>query len=366
MNNKNLGPLMIDVNGFELTVEDMEILDHPAVCGVIIFARNYHDYDQINHLNKQIKNLKNKNKSNNNQLIISVDQEGGTVQRIRSPLTELPNMVELGKYYDYDNECALDLTRKIGWLLAKELLTLGFDFSFTPVVDLNLCDNKIIKLRAFHKKPHIVSKLASALRSGLNSAGMPAVAKHFPGHGGVLEDSHERTPSDIRSFADLQKKDLIPFGHLISENIEAIMTSHILFPNIDNNIISFSKFWLQDILREKLNYRGLIVSDDLNMSGADFIINDTSGEKLTLNHNERVRGALDAGCELILLCNNRKAVENTLDIWSSYGWQETKDFSTKLNTMRARNNNPCSLQELKKSNQWQEVIKDLDKIKLLV
>lgn len=151
MKNQNLGPLMIDVNGYELTAEDREILTHPAVSGVIIFAKNFDSLEQIKNLNNQIKNLETKNKSNNNELIIAIDQEGGSVQRIRKPLTELPSMVELGKYYDYDHDCALDLTRKLGWLLAKELLTLGFDFSFTPVVDINLCDNKIIKLRSFHK-----------------------------------------------------------------------------------------------------------------------------------------------------------------------------------------------------------------------
>lgn len=210
----------------------------------------------------------------------------------------------------------------------------------------------------------MVSKLASALRAGLSSAGMSAVAKHFPGHGGVLEDSHEMTPSDNRFYIDLEKNDLVPFCHMISENVEAIMTSHILFPNIDKNIVSFSKFWLQDILRDKLNYHGLIISDDLNMNGADFVINSSNSEKITLNHVERVRTALYAGCDLILLCNNRKAVEQTLDAWPSYNWLPNKVYSDKLTAMRARNYDSRNLKELKKDQHWQEVIKHLSKLEI--
>lgn len=366
MLNKNLGPLMVDVDGFELTAEDKEVLEHPSVSGVIIFSKNFHDIDQLTHLNAEIKNLKTKNKSNNNQLLIAVDQEGGPVQRIKDPLTTLPPMTELGKYYEYDQESALQMAKKLGWLLATELLTIGFDFSFTPVVDLNLCDNNIIKERSFHKKPNVVSDLALALKSGLNHAGMAAVAKHFPGHGGVLEDSHEITPIDNRTYDEIGNNDLIPFKKLIKDNIESIMTSHILFPNIDKNIVSFSEFWLKDILREKLNFNGLIISDDLNMNGADFIVKSKTGEKLRIEHTDRVLNALGAGCELILLCNNREAVIKTLDDWKNIDWRTGDNYSKKIDSMRAKGGTPSPISKLHNNKNWHNAVAELDKLAQVV
>ena len=362
MVNDRLGPLMIDVAGLELTEEDCEILEHPAVGGVIIFLRNYQSIEQITHLNHQIKNLKIKNKKNGNSLLIAVDQEGGTVQRLKHPLTVLPSMVELGKYYEYDHHSALSLAKQLGWLLASELQSLGFDFSFTPVVDLNLCDNKIVKLRSFHKKSSIVSSLALALKSGLNHAGMPAVAKHFPGHGGVEADSHFSTPVDNREYNELDNHDLVPYKHLIADNLEAIMTAHILYNNIDQNIVSFSKFWLNDILREKLNFRGLIVSDDLNMSGANFSIDNSTESSAELCYIDRVNMAFKAGCELILLCNNRTAVTSVLDRWSEISWKQSPEYSHKLNNMRSKIDNPVSLSQLQKQSQWQEIIKNMENL----
>lgn len=364
MTNSRLGPLMVDVNGYELTSEDKELLQHPAISGVIIFSKNFHDIKQIENLNKQIKSLTNKNKSYDNSLLISIDQEGGTVQRIKEPLTVLPSMVELGKYYDYDSSSALGLAKQLGWLLASELLTLGFDFSFTPVVDVNLCDNKIVKLRAFHKKSNIVSELSCALKKGLNQAGMAAVAKHYPGHGGVIEDSHESTPIDDREFSDIDANDLVPYKALIADDIEAIMTSHIVFPNIDKNIVSFSKFWLQDILREKLNFNGLIVSDDLNMNGANFIIDNNNGEKINLSHTDRVKKALDAGCDLILLCNNRDAVVKTLDSWNDFDWKSNDVFSQKLDRMRANVSISSSFKQLTEHDTWRYIKNNLEKIRV--
>lgn len=363
MNNKNLGPLMIDINGLELTQEDKEILQHPAVGGVIIFSRNFSSIEQITALNNQIKNLATKNKSSNNDLLISVDQEGGTVQRIKEPLTILPSMQDLGKFYEYDAKAAINLAKQLGWLLASELLAIGFDFSFTPVVDLNLCDNKIVKLRSFHKKANIVSELALALKKGLNQAGMAAVAKHFPGHGGVHEDSHEATPIDTRAYNELDDHDLQPYKYLINHDLEAIMTSHIVFPNIDKNLVSFSKFWLQDILREKLGFNGLIISDDLNMNGADFSIDNHVSNVITLDHTQRVHKALDAGCELILLCNNRKAVISTLDNWGSFKWQDEQNlFSNKLNRMRASGEGLQSLAYLHRQDAWRYIKNNIDKL----
>lgn len=362
MNNYNLGPLMVDVSGYELSPEDKDILEHPAVGGVILFARNYDNIEQVKALNAQIKNLNSKNSKNGNTLLIAIDQEGGSVQRIKEPLTVLPHMSELGKYYEYDSHAAIGLAKQIGWLLASELTVLGFDFSFTPVVDLNLCDNNIIKLRAFHKKADIVADLALALKQGLNQAGMAAVAKHFPGHGGVELDSHNLTPLDHRDYSDLDKHDLIPYKKLFANNLEAIMTSHILFSSIDRNIVTFSKFWLDEILREKLNFNGLIVSDDLNMQGANFIIDEVSGIRKNLSHDDRFLHALDAGCELILLCNNRTEVVKILDQWGKYNWSAGDRFSKKLNMMRAKGNIESSLSSLRLQEQWKNINTELLKL----
>jgi beta-N-acetylhexosaminidase len=349
MNNHSLGPLMISINGIELSAEEKEILDHPAVGGVILFTRNYYNIEQITKLNFDLKNLKSKNNKNNNSLLLAIDHEGGQVQRIKEPLTVLPAMADLGRYYESNSNAALELTKKIGWLLAAELLTLGFDFSFTPVLDLNLCDNKIIKQRAFHKTANVVSKLALALRLGLSQAGMPAVAKHFPGHGAVIEDSHYTLPIDQRSYKELDHLDLEPYRELIANKLEAIMTSHIVYKNIDSNVATFSKFWLQNILRGQLNFPGLIISDDLNMAGAK--INSTVGA---------VKLALAAGCELLLLCNNTPSVVEVLDDWSHINWQGNLAYCNKLNNMRAKPKNVFSLTELKKQQQWQNAVGSLE------
>ena len=357
MENKNLGPLMISIEGHELTAEHKEILEHPAVCGVIVFTRNYHSIEQITGLNHHIKNLKTKNKKNGNELLISIDHEGGPVQRIKQPLTIIPAMSELGKLYEYNSSEAIDLAKDIGWLLATELLSLGFDFSFTPMVDLNLSDNKIIKTRALHKRPDIVCDLATALKAGLDSAGMAAVAKHFPGHGGVLEDSHFETPIDSRSFKDINHQDLEPYRALIKQGLEAIMTSHIIYNNIDNHVVTFSKFWLRDVLREKLNFQGLIVSDDLNMAGAK-VCNREDHQPYT----NVVNSALRAGCELLLLCNNDAAVIEVLDNWSEVEWQFNREYSDKLNTMRVKSDHKLSFAELYKQKTWQKAVASIAKI----
>lgn len=361
MNNK-LGPLMVDIAGYELTAEDKEILEHPAIGGIILFARNFHDVAQVKELNKQIKQIRNKKESPDSTLLIAIDQEGGPVQRIKEPLTVLPSMSEVGRYYEYDSKAAISLAQKLGWLLASELIALGFDFSFTPVVDLNLCDNKIVNLRAFHKKSDIVSELAWAIKKGLNKAGMPAVAKHFPGHGGVEQDSHELTPIDSRDFSELDHHDLVPYKKLIANKIEAIMTSHIIFNNIDNNIVTFSKFWLDEILRDKLGFKGLIVSDDLNMQGANFVSDAKTGARIDLNHAQRVDKALEAGCELILLCNNRSALVSVLDQWNDYNWKHTKEYAKKVDIMRCSAQNSLELSELQQVKQWREAFDEISKI----
>ncbi len=356
MDQKILGPLMISVNGLELTLEEKEILEHPAVSGVILFTRNYDSLDQIRGLIYQIKNLPNKNKKNHNSLLISIDHEGGTVQRIKEPLTVLPPMAKLGKLYELNNHLGLKTAYNLGWLLAAELLTLGFDFSFTPVLDLNLVNNKIIKYRSFHKKPSIVSELALSLKTGLASAGMEAVGKHYPGHGAVKEDSHLVTPVDERRYKEIDHLDLEPYRALIKENLSAIMTSHILYNNIDKDITTFSNFWLKDILRDKLGFKGLIISDDLNMAGAK-LANDSYHKFTSL-----VQAALTAGCELLLLCNNQPAVIEVLDNWSKVNWKPGVNYYDKLNKMRANDSHNLgdySLSELKKLPRWQEAYNSL-------
>ena len=286
-----LGAVMLDIAGTALDETDKQVLIRPEVGGVILFSRNYESPEQISALCAEIHSLRTP------PLLIAVDQEGGIVQRFRRGFTHLPNMASLGTLYDQDSQTALKLTEDVGWLLAAELRTVGIDFSFAPVLDLNLGLSSVIDSRAFHSKPHIVASLAQALIRGMNAAGMNAVGKHFPGHGSVVADSHHQLPVDERDWTDISQCDLRPFRLLIEAGIPALMPAHILFPKVDDQIVGFSRHWLQTVLREQLNFQGAIFSDDLSMKGA----------AVAGNIEERAKAALEAGCDMLLVCNDRTA-----------------------------------------------------------
>lgn len=290
-----LGPLMVDVNGLTLEPVERELLCHPLVGGVILFTRNYHDREQLQALVSSIQQLRQP------QLLVAVDHEGGRVQRFRSGFTQLPPARVWGELYHHDPATALRLCEQCGWLMAAELRSVGVDFSFAPVLDLDYGVSSVIGDRAFAANPLQVTALARAFIDGMLRAGMAATGKHFPGHGAITTDSHDAIAVDDRRYEAIEAADLIPFQRL-ADRLAAVMPAHVIYPKVDRHAAGFSPFWLQQVLRQRLAYQGLIFSDDLNMAGAGGV-----GD-----HLARATAALDAGCDVALLCNNRPAVEQLL------------------------------------------------------
>ena len=292
----SLGPVMIDIEGTELTAEERERLRHPKVGGVILFSRNYDSPIQMERLVKELHGLRRP------RLITAVDQEGGRVQRFKRGLTTLPPMRRLGEVYDENPSRAKRLADLCGWLMATELRAMDVDVSFAPVLDLDHGVSQVIGDRAFHSDPEVIAVLAHHFANGMKSAGMGCVGKHFPGHGGVEEDSHHELPKDMRTLEELESGDLIPFMKMIYYDIPGIMTSHVVFPKIDSKPVTFSNLWLKDILRKKMGFQGVIFSDDLTMEAAQ-----GAGSMA-----QRANMALAAGCDMVLVCNNSKAADEVL------------------------------------------------------
>jgi beta-N-acetylhexosaminidase len=283
--------LIIDIAGTILTAEDKKLLQHPKVSGIILFARNYHSLAQLKNLTSEIHALRDP------PLLITVDHEGGRVQRFRQEFTLLPAMRKSGYLYETNPEAAIKQAEHIGETMGNELKSAGIDCSFAPVLDIDNNLSEVIGDRSFHHDPHIISILAGSLLRGMHKTGLIAVGKHFPGHGYVKADSHTTLPVDIRSFEEIAQRDLLPFEHLIKAGIEGLMPAHVLYKNCDAHPAGFSSFWLQDILRKKLNFKGTIFSDDLMMEGAA-----SAGSIIA-----RVHKARSAGCDKVLICNHRDA-----------------------------------------------------------
>jgi beta-N-acetylhexosaminidase len=289
MTKQPFGPIMLDVAGLTLTEHERDIINHPNTGAVILFSRNYESPAQVTKLISSIRAAR------NGDILIAVDQEGGRVQRFRNGFTRLPPAAY------YANEP--DMAEAAGWLMAMELLAVGVDFSFAPVLDIDCGVSEIIGNRSFSTNAKLATHLSSLFRKGMNEAGMAATGKHFPGHGAVALDSHLTLPIDERDLDTIRAKDLQPFTQLINEGLEAIMPAHVVYPKIDPNPAGFSSFWLQDILRGELGFNGTIFSDDLSMEGAASV-----GD-----FPERARQAQQAGCDMILVCNNPVAAEQVLN-----------------------------------------------------
>ncbi len=290
-----IGPLMIDLESTKITKEEIELLQHPLVGGVILFSRNFEDIDTLRQLVYSIRN------ACKTPLLIAIDQEGGRVQRLKDGFTQLPPNRLLGQLYDKDREKALKFANSIGWLMASEMLVLGIDISFAPVLDIDTGLSSIIKGRGFHEDPDSISFLAEAYINGMNNAGMSATGKHFPGHGNVKEDSHLQLPHDNRSMQEISDLDIIPFSDLATR-LDAIMPAHIVYDEVDELPACFSEIWLKEILRTEFCFNGAIISDDLSMKATECM-----GD-----YNTRARYALSAGCDMVLVCNNRKGVHEVL------------------------------------------------------
>ena len=294
----SLGPIMMDLRGSTLAADEREWLQHPLIGGVVLFARNYLSPRQIVSLVQNIRAVRKP------ALLIAVDHEGGRIQRFKNQFTSLPSPQALGTYYDRDHRQGLAIAEHIGWLMAAELRAVGVDFSFAPVVDIDHGVSRVIGDRAFHKHADHVASLAKAYIRGMHGAGMAAVAKHFPGHGGISQDSHCDVAEDKRRYADIEAEDMVPFARLIdATRLPAIMPAHVIYPDVDDKPAGFSSVWLQTILRQTLGFQGVVFSDDLSMAAAEIVG----------CYIDRARCALAAGCDMILICNNQAAVVTLLD-----------------------------------------------------
>jgi beta-N-acetylhexosaminidase len=292
-----LGPVVIDPVGLALTDDDRKRLTHRAVGGVILFAHNYDNPQQLEALTAEIASLRTP------ELFVCVDHEGGRVQRLREGFTPIPPMRELGVLWDRDRDLGRRTAHAIAYIAASELAAHGVDFSFAPVLDLDYGGSSVIGNRALHYDPNAVGLLAAEIVKGFAAGGMRAVGKHFPGHGFATADSHVAVPRDERDLATIMKMDVAPYRAAIEAGLGGIMPAHVIFPKADLEPAGYSKYWLQDVLRTKLKFDGLIFSDDLSMEGAS-----TAG-----GIPERARAAMAAGCDMVLLCQNPEGQEQLLE-----------------------------------------------------
>jgi beta-N-acetylhexosaminidase len=330
---------MIDVAGTKLTDSERERLAEPLVGGVILFARNYSSPDQVADLVTEIHALR------KTRLLVAVDHEGGRVQRFREGFTRLPPVSRLGECYRQDRARALLLAREAGWIMASELRAVGVDFSFAPVLDLARHPGGVIGDRAFGRTPDPVIDLATAYMHGMHDAGMAAVAKHFPGHGGVAEDSHLTLPEDRRDYADIAASDLVPFERLVASGVPGIMSAHILYSRVAPLPATYSSFWLREVLRQRLGFQGVVFSDDLSMAGA--------GE--VGDHGARARAALEAGCDMLLVCNDPDAVPAVLEALEGHA-----DPVAQLRRVRLHGKHPVDPARLRRTNRWRDAVRLLE------
>lgn len=332
---------MLDIAGTTLSEEDRKLLLHPHVGGVILFSRNYESIEQLHQLVREIHALREP------RLLVSVDHEGGRVQRFRDSFSHIPPARLFGQIYEQDHHRARALTRQAGWLMAIELRAMDIDFSFAPVLDIDYGVSEVIGDRAFHHKPEVVAELAHAWMQGMADAGMAATGKHFPGHGAVEADSHKAVPVDSRDYQDIYQHDILPFRRMIGYGLTAIMPAHIIYDKVDRLPAGFSPVWLKQILRERLQFQGVIFSDDLDMEGAS-----VAGER----YSARARSALQAGCDMVLVCNNRDAAVEVLESLGDY-----EDPVAHLRLARMHGKGEVAQQQLHASGQWRQITEQLDK-----
>lgn len=336
----SLGPLMVDLCADSLSVQECKLLMSPQVGGVILFSRNFTSVERLADLISKIHDLRHP------RLLVAIDQEGGRVQRLREGFTQLPAIKLLGDIYDENPARACELAEITGWIMAVELRSIGIDFSFAPILDLNHGVSQVIGDRAFHKDPEIVSTLALRYIHGMRKAGMQAVGKHFPGHGAVIADSHIDLPTDSREYQDILMEDLVPFQRMINQGLAGIMSAHVVYEKVDNNVATYSKKWLDTILRQQLEYKGVIFSDDLSMKAAD-----CSDEYLG-----RTQKALQAGCDMVLICNASEKACEVAEKLENYSNPTSQIRLTRMHGGK----DPLSYQDLRNTNEWQHAVSQIE------
>jgi beta-N-acetylhexosaminidase len=332
-----LGPVMLDVEGFSLSDEDRRRLCHPQTGGVILFSRNYRDPQQLAQMCREIHELRDP------RLVITVDHEGGRVQRFRDGFQAIPAMGNLGDLYDDEPDQALQLAETFAWMMAAELLHYGVDLSYAPVLDIGDPVSSVIGDRAFHRDPQAIAHLANAWIRGMRRAGMEAVGKHFPGHGSVEGDSHHVMPFDRRGFADIEALDLVPFRRVIRTHLAGIMMAHVIYDQVDAHAAGYSKYWIETVLRERLRFDGIVFSDDLSMSGAESVG----------GYTQRARQALAAGCDILLVCNNPDGADEVLESLQGYS-----NLTTQLRLIRLHGQNADA--NLFASTDWRRACEQLN------
>ncbi len=336
----SLGPVMLDIEGLSLTPADRELLLEPAVGGVILFSRNFSNVAQLVALVAEIRALRRP------PLLVAVDHEGGRVQRFRDGFTSIPPMRLIGRQHREDPETAERLARQAGWLIGSELRAVGVDLCFAPCVDLDWGVSSVIGDRAFHRQPDVVGDLAASFARGLRSAGMAAVAKHFPGHGAVAADSHLKLPVDRREYGGVLD-DMRPYERLIANALIAgVMTAHVVYLETDDLPASFSTFWIQTELRSRLGFDGAVFCDDLSMQATrDF------GPMPA-----RAKQALAAGCDMVLICNDRPAARRAV--------LELREYSNPLSLVRLarlHGTGHTMRESLMASDEWRTISAELSK-----
>jgi len=354
-------PVVLDIAGLALTADDRRRLLHPLTGGLILFARNWESRRQLTELAAEIKSLR-------PDVLICVDHEGGRVQRFRSDgFTQLPPMRALGEQWMNDGRRevgsgamnATDAATATGYVLGTELRACGIDLSFTPVLDLDHGPSGVIGDRAFHRDPRVTTLLAKSLMHGMALAGMANCGKHFPGHGFVRGDSHHEVPVDRRGLKAILADDARPYEWL-STSLASVMPAHVIYPKVDPHPAGFSPRWLKEILRLQLGFTGAVFSDDLSMEGARRI----AGAPVT--YAEAAALALDAGCDMVLLCNqstgNGKVVDELLedlaDACSRGLWQQDPDSDARRLALLPRSA-PKSWDELMHCPAYQHALEQL-------
>ena len=329
-----LGPLMVDLEGIAISETEKNLLLKPEVGGVILFTRNFESVEHLISLVDEIHQLRTP------KLLVAVDHEGGRVQRFHEGFSRIPAAAIYARVAKNDLEKSRQLAENAGWLMAVELRACGIDFSFSPVLDLAHGLSGVIGDRAFHSKPTTVATLAYAFMHGMNKAGMQAVGKHFPGHGGVVEDSHVAMPVDHRELDELLHSDIVPFKSMIENKLAAIMPAHVIYDKVDDKPAGYSSFWIENILRQRFGFQGAIFSDDLSMEAAGIVG----------GFGERADAALKAGCDMALVCNHLDGAIEAAEYIKGY-----TNPTSQLRLVRMHGEKDISWTQLKQDEHWRYI-----------